>query len=216
MEPAIKVAIGALSIAIFTLIVAIINSVFIAKTYKKSRRLEFLQRRDHLSRKISDLNDKNNEAQMISARYKLVELKQTMLPLQGEQAEQNTALIASIKKQREGLEMEIKLWDERNETLQLLFSNLTLETHAPGAERMIAFVQVVSDNLTKFYSIYLSALHILETTNELTKTTLAKRDADIRQINLDADAKKRQINLDYERAIEKLSKKWQLSDASQA
>lgn len=71
MEPTIAVAIGALSISIFTLIVAIINSVFTAKTYKKSRRLEFLQRRDHLSRKISDLSDKNNEAEMISARYKL-------------------------------------------------------------------------------------------------------------------------------------------------
>lgn len=216
MEPAIKVAICALSIAIFTLIVAIINSMFTAKTYKKSRRLEFLQRRDHLSRMISDLNDKNNEAEMISARYKIVELKQTLLPLQGEQAEQNTVLIASIKKQREVLEMEMKLWDERNETLQLLYSKLTLETHAPGVEIMIAFVQVVSDNLKKFYSGYLSTLHILETTNELTKTNLAKRDADIRQINLDADAKKRQINLDYERAIDKLSKKWQLSDTSQA
>jgi hypothetical protein len=75
MEPAVKVAIGALINSSFSLIATFISSVFIAKTYKKNRRLEFLQRRDRLSQKISDLNDRNNEAHLISARFELVAVK---------------------------------------------------------------------------------------------------------------------------------------------
>jgi hypothetical protein len=204
MEPAIQVAIGALSISIFTLIVAIINSVFTAKTYNKSRRLEFLQRRDYFSQSLSHLNDRTIEAQLISARYQIVAVKFAGLSLQREQAEQNTALIASIKVQQEGVESGMKSWDKTIETLQLKYINLTLETDAPEVERMIGLVQVASDNLKKAYTGYSAILHILETANELTRTKLAETDAKIRQINLEADAEKRQINLDYERAIEKL------------
>jgi len=110
VEPAIKIAIGALIISFLSLIGTIINSVFTAKTYKKNRRLEFLQRRDRFSQQISDLNDRNTEFQLISARYALVAVKNTMLPLRGEQAERNTALIASIHVQREGVENGMKLW----------------------------------------------------------------------------------------------------------
>src|SRR6185436_15927083 len=96
--------------------------------------------------------------------------------------------------------------------LHRIYSNLTLETDAPEVERMITIVQVASDNLKKSYEGYTSALHILETSNELMKTNFEK----IRQINLDTDEKIRQINLDYDREIEKLMKKWQLSDTSGA
>lgn len=205
MEPAIKIAIAALIISFFNLIGILINSVFTAKSYKKNRPLEFLQRRDHLSQNISDLNNRNTEAQMISARYGLVAVKNTGLPLQGELAERNTALIASIKDQREGVEKGIKLWDETIEWLHFIYSNLTLETDAPEVEKMIAIVQVASDNLKKAYNGHSSILHVLETTNEFIKTNSAE-----------ADEKIRQINLDYERAIEKLTKKWQLSDTSEA
>jgi hypothetical protein len=187
-------AIGALIISFVSLIGVIINSVFTVKTYKKNRRLEFLQRRDHLSQKISDLNDRNTEAHMISARYELVAVKNAGLPLRGEQAERNTALVASIKKQREGVENEIKLWDENIEKLQFIYSNLTSETDAPEVERIIAIVQVASDNLKKANNGYSSTLHILETTNELMKTNLAEMDEKIRQ-----------LNIDFERAIEKLN-----------
>jgi hypothetical protein len=194
MEPAMQIAIGALAISFFSLIVTIINSVFTAKAYKKNRRLEFLQRRDHLSQKISDLNDRNTEAQLISARYELVAVKNAGLPLRGEQAERNTALIASIKEQRKGVENEMKLWDENIEKLHFIYSNLTSETDAPEVERIIAIVQVASDNLKKANNGYSSTLHILETTNELMKTTLAETDEKIKQ-----------INIDFERAIEKLN-----------
>lgn len=212
MEPTMKVAIAALIISLFNSIAILINSVFTAKTYKftaktykKNRRLEFNQRRDHLSQKISDLNDRNTEAQLISARYALVAVKNAGLPLQGEQAEQNIALIASFKEQRESVEKGIKLWDENIEKLHFIYSNLTLETDAPAVERMIVIVQVASDNLKKANIGYSSTLHILETTNEFIKTNLAERDEKIRQ-----------INLDFERAIEKLKKRWQLSDTSEA
>ena len=192
MEPAIRVAIGALIISLFGLIATLINSVFTAKTYRRNRRLEFLQRRDRLSQKISDLNDRNTEFQLISARYELVTVKNAGLPLRGEQAERNMAVVASIKAQREVVETEIKRWDENIERLHFIYSNLTLETDAPEVEKMITIVQVVSDDLKKATSSYSTTVHILETTNEFIKTTLAE-----------ADEKIRQIDLDFEKATEK-------------
>ena len=196
MEPAIKIAIGALTISFFSLIGIIINSVFTAKTYKKNRRLEFLQRRDHLSQTISGLNDRNTEFQLISARYALVAVKNAGLSLQGEQAERNTALIASIKVQREGVEERMKLWDEKIERLHFIYSNLILETDAPEVERLIAIVQVASDDLKRAVVGYSSILHILETTTELLNTTLAETEEKIRR-----------INADFEIAIAKLTNK---------
>jgi hypothetical protein len=193
MEPAIKAAIAALIISFCSLIGTLINSVFTAKTYKKNRRLEFLQRRDLLSQKVSELNERNTEAQLISARYELVAVKNAGLPLRGEQAERNTALVASIKEQRDGVEKGIKLWDENIEKLHFIYSNLTLETDASDVERMIAIVRVASDSLKKANNGYSSTLHILESTNEFIKANLAETDEKIRQ-----------INLDFERAIEKL------------
>jgi hypothetical protein len=194
MEPAIKIAIGALTISFFSLIGVIINSVFTAKTYKKNRRLEFFQRRDRLSQKISELNDRNTEAQLISARYDLVAVKNAGLPLRGEQAERNTALIASIKEQRDRVKNGIKVCDEQIAKLHFIYSNLTLETDAPAVEKMITIVQVALDDLKSIYDGYSSVLHILETTNELIKTNLAE-----------TDQKVRQINLDFERSVEKLN-----------
>ena len=124
---------------------------------------------------------------------RLLRLRTLGYHLEGNKAERNTALIASIKEQREGVENEMKLWDENIEKLHFIYSNLTLETDAPEVERMIAIVQVASDNLKKANNGYSSTLHILETNNELIKTNLAETDEKIRQ-----------INLDFERAIEKL------------
>jgi hypothetical protein len=193
MEPAIKVAIGALTISALSLIGTAINSTYTAKTYAKNRRLEFLQRRDHLSQKISDLNDRNTEARLIVSRYQLVAVKAAALALEGKQAENNTALIASISKSKESVENGIILWDKNIERLHSVYSNLTPETDASLVDELIASLQVASDNLKKTYNVYSSTLHVLETTNEFIKTNLAERDEKIRQ-----------INLDFERAIEKL------------
>src|ERR1700675_1264841 len=124
MEPAIKVAIGALTISFFSLLGVFFISLFTARTTKKNERFKSLQGRDHLSQKISDLNDRNTEFQLISARYALVAVKNAGLPLRGEQAERNTALIASINQQREGVEEGKKTWDESIKKLHLIYSNL--------------------------------------------------------------------------------------------
>jgi hypothetical protein len=127
-------AIAALIVSVLSLL---ITSVFNTKTYKKNRRLEFQRRRDHLSQKISDLNDRQNELHMISARYALVVVKDTGLPLEGERAERNKALIARIEKQREFVEELIKLWDENIKKLHFIHSMLTSEADAPVIERTI-------------------------------------------------------------------------------
>src|SRR5450759_1042991 len=199
MESAIGVAIGALLISFLSLIATFM-------TYRRNRRLEFLQRRDRLSQLISELSDRNTEFRLISARYELVAVKNAGLPLRGEQAEQNMAGVASIKAQREVVETEIELWDKNIEALHFICSNLTLQTDAPKIEEMMTIVQVASDDLKKAKGVYLSTVHILETTNEFIKTTLVA-----------TDAKMRQIDLDYEKAIEKLTNKnWQPNDTSEA
>ena len=154
-------------------------------TLKKSKRDAFIQRRDHLFQKISDLNAKNTEAHLISARYEIVAVKNAGLPLRGEQAERNTALIASIKELKQNVEKGIKNWDENIEKLHFIYSSLTSETDAAQVERLIALVQVASDNLKKANDSFLSSLHILETTNQIIEAKLAETDEKIRQINLD-------------------------------
>jgi hypothetical protein len=151
------------------------------------------------------LNDRNTGAQLLSARYALVAVKNAGLPLKGEQAEQNTALIASIKKRQEDVENGVKLWDETIQRLHFIYSNLTLETDAPEIERMIAIIQVASDNLKKGNDSESSALHILETVNDLIKTGLAERDEKIRQINLDFEKSVEKLNIEFEKSVERLN-----------
>ena len=111
-------------IAIGALILSFLSLIFTAKTYKKNRRLEFLQRKDHLSQKISELNDKVSQTHHISATLGLVVLEKTLLPLSGEQAEQNTAQIASLNETRDRIEDQTKLWEEFIASLHLIYSNV--------------------------------------------------------------------------------------------
>jgi hypothetical protein len=197
MEPAIRVAIAAL-------VVTLINSVVTAMTFRKNRRLEFLQRRDRLWQQISELTDRNTECQMISARYALVAVRNAGLQLQGEQAEQNKALIASIEAARTGIEEGIGRWNESIKTLHSIYSALTSESDAPEIERMIAAVQVASDSLKATNMAYSSSLHILETSSDFIKATLAERDQQIRE-----------INLDFDRAMARLTEESKQTKASQ-
>ena len=182
-------------IAIGALIISFLSLIFTAKTYKKNRRLEFLQRKDHLSQKISELNDRVTEAHLISARFGLVAVKNAGLPLRGEQAERNTAQIVSINKLRDGIEDGTKLWIKNIETLHFIYSNLTLETDASEVEKTIVNVQAASDNLKNSNDSFTSCLHILETTNEFMKTTLTETDEQIRQINIDFEKAMEEIKV---------------------
>ena len=191
-------------IAIVALVISL-GSLFLSfLNYNKSKNDAFNQRRDHLAQAISELNARVNEAHMISARYEIVAVKRAGLPLRGEQADQNTAIIGSIKRTTEGLDQGMKSWNGNIERLHFIYSNLTSEKDAALVERQIALVQVASDDMKKFNDAYLSGLHILETTNQILETNLVETDKKIRQINLDADEKIRQINLDFERGLKNL------------
>ena len=183
-------ALAALIIAFLSLVV---SAVVASKNYKKSKRDAFIHRRDHLFQKISDLNTKNAEAHLIAARYEIVAVKKAGLPLRGEQAERNMALIPEIKELKAKVERSIKTWDENIEKLHFIYSNLTSETDATQVENLITIVQVASDNLKKTNDSSLSSLHILETTNEFIKATLAE-----------TDEKRKQIDLDFDQGIKKL------------
>ena len=186
-QPAVCVAIVAATIALCSLIVAIIGCVIGAKSYKKSKRLEFFQRRDQLFAKISDLNAKNSEAHLISARYEIVAVTRVSLGLQGKQAEENTAQIASIKELRKNVERGAKKWTENIEKLHSICGSLTPKTDAAHVETLIALVQIASDDLTKYNDSCLSALHVLENTNSIIKATLSKLDEEVRRIDLELE-----------------------------
>jgi len=184
-QPAVCVAIVAVTIAFGSLIVAIIGCVVAVKSYKKSKRLEFFQRRDQLFAKISDLNAKNSEAHLISARYEIVAVTKASLGLRGQESVENTAQIASIKELRRNTEKGAKNWDENIEQLHSICRSLTPKTDAARVENLIAMVQRASDDATKYNDVSSSSLHILENTNSIVKASLAELDERLRQIELD-------------------------------
>jgi hypothetical protein len=169
-----KTAIAAVIVASFSLVVAVIGCVIAVKTYKKSKRLEFFQRRDHLFQKISELNAKNSESHLISAKYEMEALKLAGLRLSGEYAERVTKQIVSINRLREGIASAAKNWDDNIEHLHFICSSLTSKTDTARAEKLIALVNVASDQLKRVNEISLASLHILENTGPSLKTDLDK------------------------------------------
>ena len=193
-QPVVCVAIVAVTIALCSLIVAIIGCVLGVKSYKKSKRLEFFQRRDQLFAKISDLNAKNSEAHLISARYQIVAVTKASLGLSGKQAEENTAQIASVKELGKNVEKGAKNWAENIERLHSICRSLTPKTDPAHVENLIAMVQIASDDITKYNDSSLSALHVLKNTNSIIKDTLAKFDEDVRRIDLELEKAIKQFN----------------------
>lgn len=181
-------------IAIVVSVVSLVISLGVAiANYSKSKSDAFIQRRDHLSQTIAELNVRNAEAQGISARYEIVAVKTAGLPLRRELAEQNLALIASIKKVREAIE-EGRIGGEQTiKKLHLIYSGLTLESDAAQVEGSIALAHVNSDELKQLNEVYYSSLYILETNNQ----DLATKQAEIVE-------KLRQINLAFERGMKNL------------
>jgi metal-responsive CopG/Arc/MetJ family transcriptional regulator len=203
-HPAVCVAILAAAIAFGSLIVAIIGLVIAAKSYKKSKRLEFFQRRDQLFAKISDLNAKNSEVHLISARYEIVAIMKASLGLRGEQAEENAAVVARIKELRRKMEEQANNWEEKIQQLHSICSSLTPQTDAARVENLIAMVQIISDDTKKYNDINLSSLHILENTNSIIETSL-----------VESEEKRRQIDLDLIKAIKELTKTTEYGPANE-
>jgi hypothetical protein len=183
--------------AVVSFLTLIFTIVLGAKNYRKSKRIEFLQRRDRLAQALSDLNDRNAEFHNIVARYAIVIAKKTGLPLRGEQAERNLALIPDIQLQQEGVKEGIASWDKNIAQFQLIYKTLTLVKDADAVEKVIADVQISSDTLKRAITGYSSILDILETTNEMVKTTLVEQEEKLRQINLDFERGMREFKLTH-------------------
>jgi hypothetical protein len=181
-------------ISSISLIVAILSFVIAAKNYKKSKRLEFFQKRDQLFLKISDLNAKNSEAHLIAARYEIVVINRASLVLDGKHAETNETQIASLKKVREDMELGANHYDQSIKQLHSVCSGLTPETDATTIERLIAMVQVASDDLKKCNEGFLASLHILESTESILRASVAETHRlEIRQAELELEKAIREI-----------------------
>ena len=181
-----KTAIAAVVISLISLIATIVLGT---KNYKKSKKLEFFQRRDHLLLKISDLNARNSEAHLISARYEMVAQNFSVLRLTGEQADRINNQITRIKQLQEDIELKAKTWDKIIESLHFTCINLKLEDGAE-IERLIAMAQGASDNIKRSNEIFLGSLHILESTEPLLRTAVDKlREFDMQLAELDSVAK---------------------------
>jgi hypothetical protein len=183
-QAAVSVAIVAVGIALGSLAVAVVGCVIAAMSYKKSKRLEFFQRRDQLFAKISDLNSRNSEAHLISARYEIVAVRNASLRLSGEQAEKIADIIARIKEVRNVTDKATKNWDQNIEHLHGICSRLTSTSDMGRVENLIAMVQVASDDLSMVNDTAKSSLHILENSNSIIESSLAKYDEEVRQTDL--------------------------------
>ena len=181
-------SIAALIIALISLITTI---VFSTKNYRKSKRLEFFQRRDRLFSTISDLNAKNTESHLISARYEIVAQKKASLTFEGEYAERIKREIVLIQELRNKIELAAKNWDENIDYLHSICSNLNPKADAAAVEKLIAMNQVVSDELKKVNDSSLASLHILEGIEPLLKADIEElRRLELLQAELNLKAMK--------------------------
>lgn len=170
MEPATYISIGALVISLGSLVVLLVSST---KTYGKSKRDAFTQRRDRLSQAISDLSAKNTDARLLAVRFEIVALRSTGLALRGEQAEDNASMIASLKEIKSTIQRAANNWDENIEIFHGIYANLSSHKQGAHVERVIARVQLATDDLQSSNDGYRATLHLLETTNQLIATNLA-------------------------------------------
>lgn len=154
-------ALAALIIATLSLTVAIIGSVLAIKNYKKSKRLEFFQRRDQLFAKIAELNAKNSEAHLISARFEIIQSNRQSVFLTGKLLEDNLSMIARIERLRDNMGVTIKNWGDNINDLHKMCSNLK-EKDAPQIEELLAMVQKAIADIQNHNEISLASLHIME------------------------------------------------------
>jgi hypothetical protein len=177
------------------LIVSIVSVVISFKAYHKSKRLEFLQRRDQLFLKISELNAENSKVRLIAARYGIVLLNKASQPVLDEkQAEENKTLVVSIKQLVENIELIANRTEVLVKQLHATCSNFTLETDATIIEKLIAIVQGASDEAKRNNEGYLASLYTQETTDPMLRASVAKiHELDIRKAELELEEAMRNI-----------------------
>jgi hypothetical protein len=177
------------------LIVSIVSVVISFKTYQKSKRLEFLQRRDQLFLKISELNAENSKVRLIAARCGIVLLNKASQPVLDEkQAEENKTLVVSIKQSVENIELIANRTELLVKQLHAECSNFTSETDATIIEKLIAIVQGASDEAKGNNEGYLASLHTLETTDLILRDSVAiVQELEIRKAELNLEQAMREI-----------------------
>ena len=162
------IAIIALIISFIGLIGTIINSVFIIKNFKKSKRDVFFQRRDQLFQNISELSTTSSEAHRISARYEMVIQNLVSVRMEGEPKTRIENHLASIKRSQENLKLRTNHWDEVIEALYFKCNRLK-STEAAELEKLIPVVRSNTDSLKRDNERHFTSLHIFEGINPLLK-----------------------------------------------
>jgi hypothetical protein len=191
MQAAAWVAIVVPIVSVISLVVAIVSCAIAVKSYKKSRRLEFFQRRDKLLLTISDLNAKTSEAHLISARFGIVRLNRMALVVDEKYAERKKTEIASLTRLREEIELRAERRDAIVDDLHAICSGLTTETDAIRIEKLIGLVQAASDDAKRYNEVHLSSLHTLETTDAMLKANFAEmHELEIRLAQLESEIKR--------------------------
>jgi hypothetical protein len=162
-----------LYLSIIATILSIGSFVLAFKNFRGSKRRDFLQRRDHLLLKISDLNAKTSEVRLISARFRIVLINKVGSPVvDNTHAEELKTQIASIEETIRKMEVVADRWEEQIHQLHSLCSTLTPKTDPTVIERLIADVQADSDATKQNNEAQLASLHTLETTNLILRASV--------------------------------------------
>jgi hypothetical protein len=164
-------AVVAVAISVISLVATIVLGT---KNYRKSKKLEFFQRRDQLFQTISNFNAKNSETRLSGARFTIIATEKATQPLPTKHEETNKALVADIRTLAKTIQEQAEVWDNNFARFHGLCAGYISEKDAEAVEELIAIVQLASDNIKRVNEIYLSTLHILETTNPQMATDLAE------------------------------------------
>ncbi|HKO98041.1 MAG TPA: hypothetical protein VJU86_13670 [Pyrinomonadaceae bacterium] len=164
-------AFAALIIAIISLISTVVLGT---KNYSKSKRHEFFQRRDHCFQAISNFNAKNSETRLSGARFTTIATEKASTAVPQKYEELNKTLIVNIRTLATNIQSQAEEWDNQIERLHKLCAGYTSVKDAENIEEVIAIAQLSSDQIKRINEIYLSTLHILETTNPKMETDLAE------------------------------------------
>jgi hypothetical protein len=164
-----------LYLSIIAIIISIGSFVLAFKNFRGSKRRDFLQRRDHLSLKISDLNAETSKARLISARFKIVLINKVASPVvDNTHAEELKTQIASIEETIRKMEVVADGWEEQIRQLHSLCSTFTSKTDPTVIERLIADVQADSDATKQNNETQLASLHTLETTGPMLRASVER------------------------------------------
>ena len=137
---------------VISLVVGIVGCTIAVKSYKKSRRIEFYQRRDQVSLAISDLNAKTSEAHLIAARLGIVILNRQPLARDERFGERQRAQIASMGNFQKYIELEATYWVETIKELHSICSRFTFgKTDPTSMENLKTMIQVASDDTKRVH-----------------------------------------------------------------